>query len=169
MTNPTVGQKGRRETAEELRLEIICPGARLAAVLKAIRARHSYEEPAIDVYPLHNAVSRSGSGRVGHYGEARSFRSSPSSSRGLLATSRADGRRSQEADPARGRRVWSGDDFLGDAMQAGADVLLTGEARFHRALEAESLDIGLVLAGHHATEPRAWRSWPNASPVPFLI
>ena len=37
MTNPTVGQKGRRETAEELRLEIICPGARLAAVLKAIR------------------------------------------------------------------------------------------------------------------------------------
>ena len=32
-TNPTVGQKGRRETVEELRLEIICPGARLAAVL----------------------------------------------------------------------------------------------------------------------------------------
>ena len=31
-------------------------------------------------------------------------------------------------------------------------MLLTGEARFHRALEAESLGIGLVLAGHHGTE-----------------
>ncbi|MGC8639238.1 MAG: Nif3-like dinuclear metal center hexameric protein, partial [Isosphaeraceae bacterium] len=46
-TNPSVGQKGRRETVQELRLEIVCPGARLSAVLAAIRARHSYEEPAI--------------------------------------------------------------------------------------------------------------------------
>ena len=45
-----------------------------------------------------------------------------------------------------------GDDFLSDAVKAGADVLLTGEARFHRALEAEALGIGLVVAGHHATE-----------------
>ncbi len=37
-------------------------------------------------------------------------------------------------------------------MHAWADVLLTGEARFHRVLEAESLDMALVLAGHHATE-----------------
>jgi putative NIF3 family GTP cyclohydrolase 1 type 2 len=33
-----------------------------------------------------------------------------------------------------------------------AEVLLTGEARFHRALEAESIGIGLIAAGHHATE-----------------
>src|SRR5205085_1638417 len=46
----------------------------------------------------------------------------------------------------------AGDDFLGDAARADADVLLTGEARFHRALEAENLGLGLVVAGHHATE-----------------
>ena len=46
----------------------------------------------------------------------------------------------------------AGDDFLADAARARADVLLTGEVRFHRALEAESLGIGLVLAGHHGTE-----------------
>ena len=33
-----------------------------------------------------------------------------------------------------------------------SSLLLTGEARFHRALEAEALGIGLMLAGHHATE-----------------
>ncbi len=42
--------------------------------------------------------------------------------------------------------------FCDDAARAGADVLLTGEARFHRALEAEALGIGLLTAGHYATE-----------------
>jgi putative NIF3 family GTP cyclohydrolase 1 type 2 len=46
----------------------------------------------------------------------------------------------------------AGDDFLPDAARARADVLVTGEARFHRALEAEALGIALVVAGHHATE-----------------
>ena len=46
----------------------------------------------------------------------------------------------------------AGDDFLKDAARAGADVLLTGEARFHRGLEAEALGIALIIAGHYATE-----------------
>jgi len=152
-TNPTIGRKGRRETAQELRLEIICPGARLAPVLEAIRAHHSYEEPAIDVYPLHNPPSTSGSGRIGRFGEPRSLEEF------AFFVSRAFGHIPVQmvGDPKKPiRRVavacGAGDDFLGDAAQAGADVLLTGEARFHRALEAESLDIGLLLAGHHGTE-----------------
>ena len=153
LANPAVGLKGRRETVEELRLEIICPGARLAAVLEAIRAQHSYEEPAIDVYPLHNPVSGSGSGRIGHYVEARSlheFAAFVSRALGHVPVQMVGDLRK----PIRRVAVacGAGDDFLCDAMQAGADVLLTGEARFHRALEAESLDVGLVLAGHHATE-----------------
>jgi putative NIF3 family GTP cyclohydrolase 1 type 2 len=46
----------------------------------------------------------------------------------------------------------AGDDFLEEAHRARADVFLTGEVRFHRALEAEALGIGLIAAGHHATE-----------------
>ena len=46
----------------------------------------------------------------------------------------------------------AGDDFLKDAARAGADALLTGEARFHRGIEAETLGIGLIVAGHYATE-----------------
>jgi putative NIF3 family GTP cyclohydrolase 1 type 2 len=46
----------------------------------------------------------------------------------------------------------AGDDFLPDARREGAHALLTGEARFHRALEADALGIGLIVAGHHATE-----------------
>jgi dinuclear metal center YbgI/SA1388 family protein len=152
-THPTVGRKGQRETVEELRLEIICPGARLAPVLEAIRARHSYEEPAIDVYPLHNPPLSSGSGRIGCLLEPRAFEEF------AHFVSRALGHVPVQmlGDPRKMvQRVavvcGAGDDFLGDATRAGADVFLTGEARFHRALEAESQDIGLLLAGHYGTE-----------------
>lgn len=44
------------------------------------------------------------------------------------------------------------DDFVGNAADAGADALLLGEARFHACLEARARGIGLILAGHYATE-----------------
>jgi len=157
LASPTVGQRGRRETIRELRLEFVCPAHKLAAVLAAIRANHSYEEPAIDVYPLHENPREdrppAGAGRIGHFVEPR-----PLADLALFAGS-ALGRVpvSIVGDP--NRRVirvavacGAGDDFLMDAARAGADVLVTGEARFHRALEAEALGIGLLTAGHYATE-----------------
>jgi len=46
----------------------------------------------------------------------------------------------------------SAGEFLGPAAAAGCDVLVTGEVRFHTCLEAEALGVGLVLAGHYASE-----------------
>ncbi len=46
----------------------------------------------------------------------------------------------------------SAGEFLAPAHAAGCDVLVTGEVRFHTCLEAESLGMGLVLAGHYASE-----------------
>lgn len=155
-TNPTVGQRGRRETVCELRLEAVCPADKLARVLGAIRAAHSYEEPAIDVYPLHDRTNRDasheGAGRIGRLQESRSL-----GDFGRLVARAFAASVNLVGDPRRAiERVavacGAGDDFLKDAARAGADVLFTGEARFHRALDADALGIGLVVAGHHATE-----------------
>jgi dinuclear metal center YbgI/SA1388 family protein len=43
-------------------------------------------------------------------------------------------------------------EFLPDAVRAGCDVLLTGEARFHAFLEARTGPTALVTLGHFATE-----------------
>lgn len=43
-------------------------------------------------------------------------------------------------------------EFVDDALLARCDVLVTGEARFHACIEARAKGIGLVLAGHYATE-----------------
>lgn len=152
-TQPTIGQKGRRESVAELRLEMVCPANRLAAVLAAIRASHSYEEPAIDVYPTQATPSDLGAGRLGRLDKPRTL--------GALAAevARILGQPSIQMAGDSAMKVervaiacGAAEDFLGDAAKLGAQVLLTGEARFHRALEARSLGVGLLLAGHHATE-----------------
>lgn len=46
----------------------------------------------------------------------------------------------------------SGVDFLDEALEAGADLLLTGEGKQHAYHEAREAGIHVVLAGHYATE-----------------
>lgn len=46
----------------------------------------------------------------------------------------------------------SGGSFLGDAISAGCDTLITGETTFHTCLEAESSGVNLILLGHFASE-----------------
>ncbi|RMF71190.1 MAG: Nif3-like dinuclear metal center hexameric protein, partial [Planctomycetota bacterium] len=65
--NPVIGRRGRLEVVDEVRLEMVVPADRLDAVVRALYATHSYEEPAFDVYPLHELHGRGrvGMGRVG--------------------------------------------------------------------------------------------------------
>ena len=46
----------------------------------------------------------------------------------------------------------SAGEFLEPARTLGCDCLLTGEVRFHTALEAEATEIALLLTGHFASE-----------------
>lgn len=46
----------------------------------------------------------------------------------------------------------SGGELLAAAIAAGCNAFLTGEATFHKCLEARAAGIALVLAGHYATE-----------------
>jgi len=152
-TNPAVGRPGCRETVREWKVEFVCETRRLDDVTAAIRDAHSYEEPAIDILPVQFPARLPGVGRVGNL--------SRSTTLGAFAVAVGVALRCVAVgfagDPARVvTRVaiccGAGDDFLEDADRAGADVLLTGEAKYHRALEAETRGLGLVVAGHHATE-----------------
>lgn len=150
--NPSVGRKGRRESVAEWRLEVCCPQPRLSAVLDAVRDAHSYEEPAIDVYPLHDGPAGPGTGRVGRLASPQRL---DELAEGLKRSLQARGI-AYVGDPQRTiERVaiacGAGDEFVRDAARR-ADLLLTGEARYHRALEAERLGVALITAGHHATE-----------------
>jgi len=51
-TTPSIGQVGREERVNELRLETVFPAERQDEVVAALRHAHPYEEPAFDVYEL---------------------------------------------------------------------------------------------------------------------
>ncbi|MGI9517308.1 MAG: Nif3-like dinuclear metal center hexameric protein, partial [Pirellulaceae bacterium] len=46
----------------------------------------------------------------------------------------------------------SGGSFLGKAVAAGCDAMVTGETTFHTCLEASASGVGLLLLGHYASE-----------------
>ncbi len=171
-THPTVGQKGRREEAAEWRLEAVCPEGSVDAVIAAIRRAHSYEEPAYDVYPLRPTASALGVGRIGSLPEPRPLRGFAETVRAALRS----GPVQIIGDPQRSvNRIavacGAGGEFTPDAVRARADVLLTGEARFHDHLAAQAQGLALVLPGHYATErcgveelaDRLGAEWPDVS------
>jgi len=44
------------------------------------------------------------------------------------------------------------EDLLPVAARRGCDCFLVGEVRFHGALQAEALDVALIVPGHFASE-----------------
>ena len=152
-TRPAVGEKGRREEVNEWRLEAVCPEPALEGVLAALRQAHSYEEPAYDVYALRPASNRCGIGRLGILPQPTSLQTLAHLARTSLAANIVQmvgdsGRLVQRVAIVCG----AGGDVVAAAAGKKADVLLTGEARFHDILSAQSQKLCLLLPGHYATE-----------------
>src|SRR5262249_31052164 len=134
-------------------LEAVCPEDLLERVIAAMRRAHSYEEPAYDVYPLRSERSRCGIGRVGMLAQPTSLQALAHTTRTCLSA------RTVEVVGDLTRVVQrvaivcgAGGELLADAIASKADVLLTGEVRFHDALAAKAQGLSLVLPGHYATE-----------------
>lgn len=62
---PAVGQVGKVERVEEVRLEMLVSERELKGVIAAVLEAHPYEEVAYDIYPLRNPGLVYGRGRIG--------------------------------------------------------------------------------------------------------
>jgi dinuclear metal center YbgI/SA1388 family protein len=169
-TTPTVGQKGRREEVQEWRLEAVCPQACLEQVVRAVRQAHSYEEPAYDIYPLQPKASPIGEGRVGRLRQPMRLSELAQLAKNRLKAAQLQVVGDQDRSVERVAIVCgAGGGFVSDAARTGADVLLTGELRFHDYLAAQAEGLGLLLPGHYATERPAveelaahlQKQWPD--------
>lgn len=155
--NPAIGETGRVEEVAEQRLEMRVRKDRLAAAIEALRRAHPYEEPAFDVVPLANPGEMP-LGRIGELSEPLSLEEFADHA-GRMLNSRPQ---SWGARDSKVRRVavvgGAGDSMWRSARAAGADVLLTGEAKQDRAIDAEQAGFALVAAGHYATEQPGTRA-----------
>jgi dinuclear metal center YbgI/SA1388 family protein len=150
---PFAGKPGKEERVEEIRLEAVVARSLLPQVLSAVRAAHPYEEPAIDVYPLAGWAQGGGIGAVGDRESAAR----------LDDVLEEIGRRIRPswikvAGPSRKtvRRIavvaGSGSEFAGAAREAGADLFLTGDMKYHQALEAAAGGMPVADVGHGSAE-----------------
>jgi dinuclear metal center YbgI/SA1388 family protein len=64
-THPALGEKGIREVANEIRIEVVFPYYLENHILNAMRDSHPYEEIAYDIISLDNKWQQSGSGMIG--------------------------------------------------------------------------------------------------------
>lgn len=149
-TSPYAGRPGVPETVDEIRVEMVAPVGREAALVAALRAAHPYEEPAFDV-----SAVRGGAGLVGRVGEVLPV----SLARFGAAVGEAlasPGTRVSGSLDRLARRVavvpGSGSSFVADAAAAGAHVLVTGDMSHHRTVEALDRGVAVVDPGHASTE-----------------
>jgi len=166
-TNPAIGRAARDEVVEELRIEAICPRAKVRKVCEAIAGVHSYETPAIDVYPLEDSPPGCGAGRIGTLRRPVTIKSivrrlkKATGSRCIRLASPAP---SDKAD-GMGRLVRCAAVFTGSgrsawraAAAAGATLYVTGEMGHHDALDALASGLTVLCLGHGSSERIGIRS-----------
>jgi dinuclear metal center YbgI/SA1388 family protein len=64
-SNPHTGKIGKRETLNEVKIEVIFPGWLEQKILLTMKENHPYEEVAHDIYDLNNLYQNTGSGIIG--------------------------------------------------------------------------------------------------------
>ncbi len=152
-SNPTVGQSLVRETASEVRIEMICERWKSPNVIKAMIDAHPYEEVAYDRYPLMNSHPKYGMGSIGEFAQPMPI------GQFLELTVKIFGsevlRYSNSTKTAINRVAMlggSGMEYYSAARNAGADAFLIGDIRYHDFYKAEHDGLLLVDIGHAETE-----------------
>ena len=150
-TRPAIGTQNQPETVPELRLEVLLPLYRQAAVLKALRAAHPYEEVAYELVKLENINQNVGAGLVGELPEALA----PAAFRQLLKQRLLVPvvRHTTYDKPIKTVAICGGAGafLIGAARAAGADAYVTGDVKYHEFFGAEGR-LMLCDVGHFESE-----------------
>lgn len=150
-TNPALGEKGRRESVTEQRLEVLLYDWQLKDALSAIKTAHPYEEPAYDIYPVKTNTKAYGFGIIGDlpapaihdaFLEMVAVRINP-----FFTYTKGNKEFISRVAVCGG----SASELLPKAIAAGADAFITSDVRYHAFHDAHE-KIMLISAGHYETE-----------------
>ncbi len=151
-SSPFIGQNGQLEKVKEIKIETIVNANRQQEVIAAMLAAHPYEEVAYDIYTLLNKNHSEGLGRIGELPDeldTREFAKFVKVALDIEHILYVDAGKPVKKVAVCGG---AGGDFLKYAIQAGVDLFLTGDVKYHTAQEALLSDISIVDAGHQGTE-----------------
>jgi dinuclear metal center YbgI/SA1388 family protein len=151
-SNPEIGERFEFVETQEIKIEVIFEKQLQGKVLQALFKNHVYEEVAYEIYDLQNQHQNIGLGMVGELEiplsevEFLSFVKSKMQC-GVIRHTALLGKSIKKVAVLGG----SGSFAIKNAIQAGADVFLTSDLKYHNFYEAENK---LVIAdiGHYESE-----------------
>lgn len=150
---PFIGKKGELERVAEKRLETIVPERISKRVIRAMIKAHPYEEVAYDLHELLNGGNELGLGRIGKLANSLPLHEFILQVKEVLGidyvTVSGDGEKIIKKVAVCGG---SGASLIHKAAFAGADVLVTGDVKYHEGQDALAAGVALIDAGHFATE-----------------
>lgn len=149
-TDPFIGDQGKLEMVEEIRIETIYPENIEKSIIAAMTKAHPYEEIAYDLYPLTNKGESFGYGRVGKIAKSMKLGEFAQFVKEALDLESVRLVGELDADIQKVAVLGgSGNDFIYDARFSGADVLVTGDIKYHTAHEAMQEGLNIIDAGHY--------------------
>lgn len=150
-TRPFIGTEGQLERVEEIRLETIVPVKVVDQVVEQMLQVHPYEEVAYDLYPLENQGEVYGMGRIGRLAVPVKFVDLVRQVKEMtgISTIKAGGTGDRIVTKVAvcggaGAELWT--------RATGADVFVTGDIKYHTALDMLTAGLNFIDAGHYATE-----------------
>ncbi|WP_313578476.1 Nif3-like dinuclear metal center hexameric protein [Chishuiella sp.] len=150
--NPYIGEKGKLETVAESRVEVVMPNHLEGNIMKALFDNHPYEEVAYSVINLNNKNKYIGIGMIGELEKEMSEQDFFSYLKEQMNTpmirhSKLLNKKIKKVAVLGG----SGAFAIKNAKNAGADIYITADLKYHDFFSAENK---LVLAdiGHFESE-----------------
>ena len=141
-SNPRVGTKGKIESVNEIKVEVLVNSFYLQKVIAEMKKAHPYEEVAYDVYQLANENVNYGMGVIGELKKELSEKEflnliSKSLNVKNFRFSRGIKSRIKKVAVCGG----SGSDLLETAIKSGAQSFVTADVKYHTFQDAEKTDI----------------------------
>lgn len=152
-TNPFIGETNKIEEVQEVRIETIVPQRILGGVINSMLKAHPYEEVAYDLYKLENKGSEVGLGRVAKLENSVSLKelSNIIKERLNMSSIRVVGNLDTNIKKV-AVVTGSGADLAKKAQKLGADVLITGDIKYHDAQDAIDCGMCLIDCNHFESE-----------------
>ena len=151
-SNPEIGERFEFVEAQEIKIEVTFEKHLQSKILKALLKNHVYEEVAYEIYEMQNLHQNIGLGMVGELEkplsetEFLSFVKTKMQCGGIRHSSLL-GKSIKKVAVLGG----SGSFAIKNAIQAGADVFLTADLKYHNFYESEN-QIVLADIGHFESE-----------------
>lgn len=152
-SNPFIENINDIEHVNEIKIETIVPQRILGGVLSTMQKVHPYEEVAYDLYKLENKGNSVGLGRVSKLNQSTTLVELSNKIKEKLNMKHIRIVGDLDTKVSKVAVVTgSGADMVKKAQRQGADVIITGDVKYHDAQDALDMGMSIVDCGHFETE-----------------